>query len=333
MNARTSISVVIPAYNAARWVAEAVDSALAQTLPPSQIIVVDDGSTDDTAAVLRPYAERRVVTYLLQPNSGVAAARNAGIAAATGELIAFLDADDAWHPRKLELQADVLAQRPELAMLGTAVYEWPLPARAAAPDPLAATDDQTGPGPFREIAWSALIVRNCFTTSSIVVRRSALAAAAGDAPPFDPELHGPEDYDLWLRLAERFHVAILASPLTGYREVPGSLGKRARTMEAGVHRILRKVDERGAWNRAAGDDVPGGARIRRRAYATFYYTCGYMHSAAGSQCAAVARVIHSLLSYPLPLIDGKVRCARLRLLGVSLLRLMRLKPLEDGAST
>ncbi|HEY2324319.1 MAG TPA: glycosyltransferase family A protein, partial [Thermoanaerobaculia bacterium] len=97
-----SVSVVIPSYNYARYLGEAIDSALAQTLPPLEVIVVDDGSTDETSEVLATYADR--IRVLRQKNSGVAVARNSGIAAAHGEYVAFLDADDIWLPRKLELQ-------------------------------------------------------------------------------------------------------------------------------------------------------------------------------------------------------------------------------------
>ncbi|HEX3110532.1 MAG TPA: glycosyltransferase family A protein, partial [Thermoanaerobaculia bacterium] len=97
-----SVSVVIPSYNYARYLGEAIDSALGQTLPPLEVIVVDDGSTDDTPAVLAAYGDR--IRVLRQKNAGVAVARNSGIAAARGECVAFLDADDVWLPRKLELQ-------------------------------------------------------------------------------------------------------------------------------------------------------------------------------------------------------------------------------------
>jgi glycosyltransferase involved in cell wall biosynthesis len=106
----TSISCVVPVYNGARFLAEALDSILAQTLPPTEIIVVDDGSTDATTEVVNAYA--RHVTYLWQANAGPASARNRGIALATGNFISFLDADDLWHKTKLERQHRVLTSNP-----------------------------------------------------------------------------------------------------------------------------------------------------------------------------------------------------------------------------
>src|SRR5947199_8414115 len=92
----------MPAYNYARYLREAIDSALGQTCAPLEVIVVDDGSTDETPEVLSSYGDR--IRVIRQQNQGVAVARNAGIAAAGGDYLAFLDSDDIWYPRKLELQ-------------------------------------------------------------------------------------------------------------------------------------------------------------------------------------------------------------------------------------
>jgi glycosyltransferase involved in cell wall biosynthesis len=106
------ISVVIPTYNRARYVTRAVDSVLAQSLAACEIIVVDDGSIDETERLLEPYRDR--IQYIRQPNAGVSAARNAGIAVARGEWIAFLDSDDEWLPEKLAVQADCILVHPEI---------------------------------------------------------------------------------------------------------------------------------------------------------------------------------------------------------------------------
>src|SRR5689334_2160139 len=104
---KQSVSVVIPTYNRAELVGEAIDSVLGQSRPPLEVIVVDDGSTDDTADVVGRYGAR--VVYLRQPNCGPATARNVGVARARGDLIALLDSDDRWLPRKLELQVPLFA--------------------------------------------------------------------------------------------------------------------------------------------------------------------------------------------------------------------------------
>src|SRR5438034_9298591 len=110
-----TVSVIIPTYNYARYLAAAIESALAQTYAPLEIIVVDDGSTDDTLRILGAYGNR--LRVLRQANQGAGAARNAGIAAARGEYVAFLDSDDLWHPRKLELQLARFASDPDLGLV------------------------------------------------------------------------------------------------------------------------------------------------------------------------------------------------------------------------
>jgi glycosyltransferase involved in cell wall biosynthesis len=310
----SSVSVVIPSYNGGRWVAEAVESVLAQTSPAGQIIVVDDGSTDDTRARLEGYRERGV-EYVYQENRGVAAARNAGVERVRGELIAFLDADDWWHPRKLEIQCEVMGRRADLGMLGTGVFDWP-----------GKVESVRGEGEVNGVEFGELAVKNYFTTSSVVVRRSVLEGVGdGSGRPFDTELHGPEDFDLWLRIVERAGAGNLSLPLTGYRTVEGSLGKRAVSMEAGMRRILEKMDARGSWKR-----MGGGRMLRAKAWAYFRYSCAYLYGAGGHHGSAAWRVLRSMARYPVPFGRSEVRMplARPKLLGMSLMRLMRLRRWE-----
>ena len=113
---QASISVIVPTYNSARFLGEALDSILAQRLQPEQIVVVDDGSTDDTAEVVGRYRDRRI-QYIRQPHAGMASARNAGLDAARGEYIAFLDADDRWRPIFLEMMHAYLSEDPAAASI------------------------------------------------------------------------------------------------------------------------------------------------------------------------------------------------------------------------
>src|SRR5262249_2428536 len=106
------ISCIVPVFNGERYLREALDSILAQTYQPLELIVLDDGSTDGTAALVAGYGER--IRYLWQANAGEAGARNRGLSIAQGEFVAFLDADDLWHPEKLRRQLARLHDRPEL---------------------------------------------------------------------------------------------------------------------------------------------------------------------------------------------------------------------------
>jgi hypothetical protein len=292
-----TVSVVIPTYNSATLVTQAIDSALAQSAAPAEILVVDDGSTDDTRERLAAYGPR--ITYLLQENQGVAAARNLGLSRARGQYVAFLDADDVWHPQKLELQLVVFDNNSELALLGTG-RTWPL--------------DLTLPrrGPIRPIAWRDLAVKNHFVASSVLVRREALDRAGG----FDRSLHGPEDYDLWLRIAQTAAVANLELPLTGYRTSPGSLSQQVRTMRQGMRRILAKLDAANAWG--------GDAWLRRKAYGYCGYSCAIMSRAAGLHLQAMADLARSIASYPFPYRSSEIAfpLARLRMWPIIVARLL-----------
>src|SRR5258706_4512593 len=302
MNIAT-VSVIIPTFNSAALVAAAVDSALAQTTLPTEILVIDDGSTDDTRQRLCCYGDR--LEYLHQQNRGVAAARNRGLKEATGEFIAFLDADDVWHPKKLERQLAAMTANPDISLLGTSTSDWPA-------HPPADTHDTSA---IHLMPWQKLAVKNHLVTSSVIVRRAALARVGN----FDTALQGPEDHDLWLRIAEIATVAILDAPLTGYRDAPGSLSRQAATMIAGIRQILRKLDQRGVWK-----DQPW---LRRKAYGYCDYSCAYMAGAAGSPGRALGDLARSMLWYPLPYGRSEVRfpLARLRMLPMNLARLLRLR--------
>ncbi len=210
-----TISVIIPTYNRAELVGAAVRSALGQTCPPYEVIVVDDGSTDGTAAVLAGFDARVVV--IRQVNQGVSAARNAGIARATGDFVAFLDSDDVWEPWKLEAQGACFARHPELVLVGTnarqvgpggferadfmrqySVYrfEGRLRGRFARSE---VPVNGAGATLFHGDFAGAMFLGNFFVTSTVLVRREALLRAGA----FDAAMRDAgEDYDLVWRVCE-----------------------------------------------------------------------------------------------------------------------------------
>ncbi|HEX8523946.1 MAG TPA: glycosyltransferase family A protein [Tepidisphaeraceae bacterium] len=307
---RVPVSVVIPTYNSASFVVEAIESVLAQTVAPAEIIVVDDGSTDNTAAVLEPYANR--IRYIFQENTGVSAARNRGIEAANGDFIAFLDADDIWHPQKLEYQMDVFHRIPALGLLGTSGFDVPaksLPSYDRIPD-----------NAFTFINWRQLAVKNHLFASSVVVRSSILSIAG----EFDTRMQGPEDRDLWLRIAEISTVVNLGLPLTGYRVVPGSVSQQPQRCEQGMYRILQKLEQRQAFR--------GNPLLRRKARSYILHSCAYLYGAADLQSEALKRAIKSIVTYPLPyrLREVDTLLERPKRLAVILLRMLKLKPLDPN---
>ncbi len=298
---QSQVSVIIPTYNAARYITEAIDSALAQTHPVAEILVIDDGSTDDTEARVRHYGGR--VRYFHQPNSGVASARNRGLEEARGDVIAFLDADDVWHPEKLRIQLTALAQRPDLGAVGTQRFDWP-------GDGYPELDSTGTRISITPISWAKLVVKNTLDTSAIVVRSGLMK----DIGQFDTRLQGPEDFDLWLRIAEVAAIGQINLPLTGYRNSPGSVSKQADRMLRDKYKMLRNLDRRSAW---------GGRRLlRRKAYSFANYASFLAFREADRQGAALECLVRSFAWYPFPYLrmDTPVSFPRAKGLILALLR-------------
>lgn len=225
MSAVPDIAVVIPAYDSARTLAETIASARNQTLAPREVIVVDDGSRDDSAAVAK-HAGARVVT---RPNGGPGAARNSGIAATGCTWIAFLDADDVFEHDKLARQWERLASTAAAACCTDA---WLL--RGDAP----LVRKNAGRRVPARIGFDTLLAGNPIVCSSMLVRRDVIAAAG----TFDEDriLIATEDYDLWLRIARTTPIEYLDEPLVRYRVAPGSLTSNERFLR-GVDLIFSKL--------------------------------------------------------------------------------------------
>ena len=207
------VSIIIPAYNAARFIGKTLESVLAQTLQDREIIVIDDGSKDDTAQVVAGYAG---VRYVHQPNAGVSAARNHGARVARGEYLAFLDADDIWHPAKLELQMQAFARHPQSIFGRTQITK--------DTQLLEAFSQLREVPPLRyhlEPDFETSFFYPYLTTSTVVVTRRAFEAVGG----FDTQLRIAEDIDFYLRvLADAPAVLVIDEPMVFKRPVEGSLG-------------------------------------------------------------------------------------------------------------
>ncbi len=251
------VSVVVPAYQAAATIVETLRSALAQEGVDLELLVVDDGSTDGTAELARSLGP--AVQVLRQANAGVGAARNRGVAAATGDYVAFLDGDDLWRADKLSRQVAALAARPQAGVCYTGVRL--IDERGADIDPPLAWA-QPGPRPEGDIFRHLLLEGNPVCTSSVLVRRDLLLRVG----PFGLRRDESEDLDLWLRLARVSQFAYLPELLTEYRVLPASYYRadprraRQRTLNT-----LQRAEER--W----GLDRPGdrAALARRRAGTQF----------------------------------------------------------------
>lgn len=206
MNSRNyapKVSVIIPTYNRTRYICDAIDSVLAQSYQDLEIIVVNDGSTDDTATVLKKYAGR--IKLILQENRGVSAARNRGIIEASGEYVAFLDADDLWFSNKLSVQIPLLESNFELGMVFSYLEFI---------DEQGRRTSRIKPKQKPGIDFLSMLEFGSAATSSCVIRKQCLDAAG----QFDEFLHIYEDVDLFLRVVKRFPAVLVEQPLGGYRE-------------------------------------------------------------------------------------------------------------------
>jgi glycosyltransferase involved in cell wall biosynthesis len=250
-----SVSAVVTTYNYARFLPDALDSVLAQSYPELEIVVIDDGSTDDTAAVARRYADRGV-RYVKRPHGGAGRARNAGLEVTSAPLVAFLDADDAWLPDRVEAGLAHLARYPELALVAAHAYACDEQMRPTAVVPAATRE--------RGHMLERLLVDNVvLNPSSVLVKRTALEAAGGFS-----EIPFGEDWDTWIEIAKRFPIGFIDRPLALVRRHSGSvspnrMSARVDANRAIVERHLRAY--RPAWKRPI---------LRRRAASVAYFHAG-----------------------------------------------------------
>ena len=192
------ISVIIPTFNRGTFLTRTVESVLQQTFQNLELIVVDDGSTDDTRERLEVYKNR--ITYDFQENRGVSAARNLGLSLAQGTWIAFLDSDDYWLPAKLEAQVRFFAENPQALICQTEEI-WIRHGRRVNP--------QKKHRKFSGDIFSPSLIRCIVSPSAVMIHREFL----NQIGPFDESLQACEDYDLWLRISCRFPVFLIEEPL------------------------------------------------------------------------------------------------------------------------
>lgn len=282
------ISTVIPTYNYGHFVTAAIDSALSQTFADQEVIVVDDGSQDDTRDRLRPYMDR--IRYIFQENQGLSAARNTGIEAAKGEWVALLDSDDIWHPRKLELQATIAREHTGFELVGTAHvdgFDSQWPSIEIVPD--VAT---------RIVSYAELVIRPRFGPSGVLIRRNCFDKVG----MFDVNLRSSEDRDMWLRIAHRHPVILLTQPLWWYRHHNASMSKSCVRMETNDLNVLRK-------NFSHRDPKSNPFMLKKKAFSFSYYSSSIRYAQAGEHFHAMDRLLRSFVLWPFPYYSSEVQGA------------------------
>lgn len=273
------VSVVIPAYRSVATIRRAVDSVLAQAHPPAEVIVVDDGSPDGLAAVVEGTYGRKVV-LVRKPNGGAASARNAGIDRASGDYLAFLDADDYWEPGKLAAQLAVMSRHPATALVAGAYFE-------ETPGlPRSATPVCTGPRGWygrvlRLRGRQAFRLATMVWTGTVLLKREALGAER-----FVSGLEPAEDRDLWVRIVSRHPAFLIREPLATAVLVPGSLSRSGA--ERDCHAMLRVVARNRHLLGVRGDFLWRSHTLYRWA------------NLDPNPGTALPRLLRSLLLWPLP---------------------------------
>lgn len=257
------ISVIIPTYNAEQFIGQAIQSVLDQSYPPQEIIVIDDGSTDNTKKALLPFMER--IIYLAQNNLGPSAARNSGIRAAKGNLICFQDADDFWTPDKLEVQLAFMEANPEIAMVFSDHEEFNeagIVLSSYLGEKWKAFEVIPTVSGLIENAFGKLVVENFISTPTVMLRKSCLDTAG----LFDEEIWSVEDRDLWMRISASFSIACIPRIFCKRRYHQTNISKQKELTLIGRIRVLEK-------NWALFPELVPGL-IWRRELADYYYSLG-----------------------------------------------------------
>jgi glycosyltransferase involved in cell wall biosynthesis len=273
------VSVVIPTYNYGHFLAESIESALNQTYPNIEVIVVDDGSTDHTRQVVEKYLPR--VRYLHQSNAGVSAARNTGLRAATHPFVSFLDADDKWLPNMLAKMMATFAQLPdEFAVVACQAVRFGQPGQVLNNKSLR----QFAP---MEVSLRDLLLMNRFPPSSAVIRREVFS----ECGEFDATLSTSEDRDMWIRIAARRRILLLNDPLTRLRLHADNASKKADRAEVNIESVLRKV--------VAANLVPAQEwSFWRRVWAFNRFQCALVLNLEHRRAEAVKEMARSLWLCP-----------------------------------
>jgi glycosyltransferase involved in cell wall biosynthesis len=212
------VSIIMPTYNNAHFLPESLAAILKQTFRDFEIIIVDDGSTDDTETVVQPY--RSSIRFFRKENGGPAAARNLGIKNANGQLIAFLDADDLWLKDKLEIQVNYLNENPAVGLVFTDAV------RFDAEGKFRPSFRETYGYVPSEKMFEQLLFDHFIAMSSVMVRRRCLE----DVGLFDESLTGAEDYNLYLRLAKKYEFGFLDNVMVHVRLHGASLSDNLEQM-------------------------------------------------------------------------------------------------------
>lgn len=271
------VTVVIPTYDAAAYLTETLESVCAQTWQDFELLIVDDGSRDETLELARRFESRLALRIVEQANAGPAAARNNGIRRAEGEYVAFIDSDDLMLARRLEAQVAMLDADAEMALAHTDLMTFD--ERGVLHTTRRAFSDPCG-GRILD----RLLIDNSITTSTVMARRAHLL----EIGLFDESRRISEDFELWLRMAERWKVGYVDEPLVKYRRRPGSLS------EDKLRTGLAALDVVDSWWRDHAEYARQHGALRRRSLARHLEVAGSAAVAQGRTATGLKCLIRAL---------------------------------------
>ncbi len=276
-----SVSVIIPSYNGSKYLPETLDSVLKQTYADYEIIIVDDGSSDDTKDVVEEYRRKypRKIKYIYQDNGGPACARNNGIKNSSGEFVAFVDCDDIWVSEKLEVQVDYLRKHPECGFVFSDVF-------ALDEDGKVGKTMMRLKSPESGKIFYSLLRENFVLTLTLLVRRECIEKVNGFCE--DRSIMGSEDHHCWLKMANFYDGGYIDLPLAFYRIRQGSLSRAA--VEQREH-DLKVID-------MIADEFPdsyiAGASHYKKSKSNLYYEIGFLKYRSNDFNGAIEAFFHSL---------------------------------------
>jgi glycosyltransferase involved in cell wall biosynthesis len=271
------VSAIIPAFNAEKYLSDAIESVLAQTYAQIECIVVDDGSADATADTARRFGKS--VTLVQQANAGISGARNRGAASASGEYLAFLDADDRWLPERVQAQIEALAHEPgkDAVVCATRVVDDALRSLGTiVQDPQITVEDV--------LLWRALVVS---TSSNLLIRRQCFDAVGG----WDSQLPGSEDWAMTFNLVRRGRLMSIPDALVEYRVHGSNMSTSAERLERDMLKAYGLIFENGEGS----DDL---RPLRRRAYANLHRVIAGAYFVEGRRRPFARHLAASLAAHP-----------------------------------
>lgn len=272
-----SISVVIPAYNYGRFIGAAIESVLSQTYPAAEVLVIDNGSTDNTEEVVATFGD--AVRYFYEDNLGVSVARNLGVDRSTGDLIAFLDADDYWEPTCLERAVAKFELGDDIGLVHWGLREFDSSTGETIRFYLEGADENVAEN---LLVWEGPTIAG---HGAVIVTRDAFFDAGG----FDTETEPSEDWDFCYRLTRQHNVAFVPEPLVNYRAHPTSAHRDIRKFERGMERFFEK---------AFSTDDESVLALRRKAYGNFHSVMAGSYFHVGEYWRSISHALRSVIMRP-----------------------------------